>query len=108
MCGKAGPRYLNRCGSLPGEPGTIGPFEVAPAALGLLVAHRLPIRLRHSDLDRQHIVERVKLVECLLLLKAHGSQCAPSRWRVSPIPHLLGPRNSQFMSVKPIPEGYTS
>ena len=48
-----------------------GPFEVAPAALGLLVSHRIPLGLRHRDLDRDHVVERIKRIECLLLFGAH-------------------------------------
>ena len=48
-----------------------GPFEVAPAAVWLLVSHRIPLGLRHRDLDRDHIVERIKGIECLLLLSGH-------------------------------------
>src|SRR6185369_427123 len=55
----------------PSEPGVSGPFEVAAAALGLLHSHRIPLGLRHRDLDRDHVVERIKGIECLLLLISH-------------------------------------
>src|SRR6476620_12080762 len=71
--------YLDRGRFAPRVPSASGPFEVAPTALRLFVSHRIPLGLRHRDLDGDHVVERIKRIECLLLLICHCHVSRTSR-----------------------------
>jgi hypothetical protein len=69
--GKARSRYLDRSSLTPREPTAASPFEIAHTTGWLLGPHRVPITLRHRNLDSEYIVDCIKRIERLLLLDAH-------------------------------------
>jgi hypothetical protein len=58
-------RHVNRPPPVP------WPLEVAHATRWLLGSHRIPISLRHRNLDRYDIANCIKGIQCLLVLDAH-------------------------------------
>ncbi len=61
--GKLRPGDLDRGRLAPRVSAAAGPVEVAAAALRLLGSHRVPFGLRHRDLDRDHVVERIEGIQ---------------------------------------------